>query len=86
VGISYPGFYSTYSLLSNHPLKAVSPQACSDFFFDDFHHNGAYLLSLLESDSLFGIQNRTHNKKLGIKCQIWGLKTITNFFDAGTFV
>jgi predicted acyl esterase len=33
-GISYPGFYATYSLLSNHPaLKAVSPQACiSDFF------------------------------------------------------
>ena len=46
-GISYPGFYSTYSLLSNHPaLAAVSPQApIGDFYFDDFHHNGAYLLS-----------------------------------------
>jgi predicted acyl esterase len=33
LGISYPGFYATYSLLSRHPaLKAVSPQACiSDF-------------------------------------------------------
>lgn len=58
-GISYPGFYSTYALLSNHPaLKAVSPQASiSDFFFDDFHHNGAYLLSYFMATSLFGKQN-----------------------------
>jgi len=55
-GISYPGFYATYSLLSEHPaLKAVSPQACiSDFFFDDFHHNGAYLLSYWRATALFG--------------------------------
>ena len=44
-GISYPGFYATYSVLSEHPaLKASSPQACiGDFFFDDFIHNGAFL-------------------------------------------
>ena len=55
-GISYPGFYATYSLLSEHPaLKAVSPQACiGDFFFDDFHHNGAYLLSYWYVTGLFG--------------------------------
>lgn len=55
-GISYPGFYSTYSLLSGHPaLKAVSPQApIADFYFDDFHHNGAYLLSYWRATSLFG--------------------------------
>lgn len=57
-GISYPGFYATYSLLSRHPaLKAVSPQASiSDFFFDDFHHNGAYLLSYWRATALFGYQ------------------------------
>ncbi|MEO2062924.1 MAG: CocE/NonD family hydrolase [Christiangramia sp.] len=57
-GISYPGFYSTYSLLSGHPaLKAASPQASiSDFFFDDFHHNGAYLLSYWRATALFGYQ------------------------------
>lgn len=57
-GISYPGFYATYALLSNHPaLKAVSPQACiSDFFFDDFHHNGAYLLSYFMATAIFGNQ------------------------------
>jgi len=57
-GISYPGFYATYSLLSGHPaLKASSPQACiGDFFFDDFHHNGAYLLSYWRATALFGYQ------------------------------
>lgn len=55
-GISYPGFYSTYSLLDSHPaVKAVSPQASiADFFFDDFHHNGAYLLSYWRVTPLFG--------------------------------
>ncbi|MDE0599202.1 CocE/NonD family hydrolase [Dokdonia sp. LLG6352-1] len=57
-GISYPGFYATYSLLSGHPaLKAASPQACiGDFFFDDFHHNGAYLLSYWRATAVFGYQ------------------------------
>ncbi len=57
-GISYPGFYATYSLLSRHPaLKAVSPQACiGDFFFDDFHHNGAFLESYWRAISLFGYE------------------------------
>ncbi len=55
-GISYPGFYTTYSLLDSHPaLKAASPQACiGDFFFDDFHHNGAYLLSYWRATAVFG--------------------------------
>lgn len=46
-GISYPGFYTTMSAMSNHPaLKAVSPQApVTDWFIgDDFHHNGAFML------------------------------------------
>ena len=57
-GISYPGFYATYSTLDAHPaLKAASPQACiGDFFFDDFHHNGAYLLSYFRATALFGTQ------------------------------
>lgn len=55
-GISYPGFYATYSTIDAHPaLKAASPQACiGDFFFDDFHHNGAFLLSYFRAVSLFG--------------------------------
>ncbi len=55
-GISYPGFYTTYSALDAHPaLRAASPQACiGDFFFDDFHHNGAYLLSYFRATPVFG--------------------------------
>lgn len=47
-GISYPGFYSTVSLIGTHPaIKAVSPQApVTDWFIgDDFHHGGALFLA-----------------------------------------
>ena len=55
-GISYPGHYATVSTIDAHPaLKATSPQASiADFFFDDFHHNGAFLLSYFRAISLFG--------------------------------
>ncbi|UYZ63299.1 CocE/NonD family hydrolase [Hymenobacter weizhouensis] len=45
-GISYPGFYTATGLLSRHPaLRAASPQApIADWFWDDFHHNGAFFL------------------------------------------
>ncbi len=46
-GVSYPGFYSTMSLIDAHPaLKAVSPQApvTNWFIGDDFHHQGAFAL------------------------------------------
>ncbi len=58
-GISYPGFYSAASLPFAHPaLKAVSPQApIGDFYFDDFHHNGAYFLSYWVATSVFGYQH-----------------------------
>ncbi|WP_413531986.1 CocE/NonD family hydrolase [Empedobacter brevis] len=47
-GTSYPGFYSTMSLVNSHPtLKAVSPQApvTNWFLGDDFHHNGVLFLN-----------------------------------------
>jgi putative CocE/NonD family hydrolase len=55
-GISYPGHYAVASLVDAHPaLTASSPQAgIGDFFFDDFHHNGAYLLSYWRATALFG--------------------------------
>ncbi len=63
-GISYPGYYSTYATVNAHPaLKAASPQACiGDFFFDDFHHNGAYLLSYFRATSLFGTERPNGDK------------------------
>ncbi len=58
-GISYPGFYTIAGALSEHPaLKASTPQApISDFFFDDFHHNGAFLEEYFLTFPLFGIQH-----------------------------
>jgi putative CocE/NonD family hydrolase len=57
-GISYPGFYVAAGLPEAHPaLVASSPQApISDFFFDDFHHHGAYLLSYWLITPVFGYQ------------------------------
>jgi putative CocE/NonD family hydrolase len=58
-GISYPGFYSAAALPNHHPaLVAASPQApIADFFFDDFHHHGAYLQSYMLATSVFGYQH-----------------------------
>ena len=58
-GISYPGFYTTAGALCGHPaLKASSPQApIADFYFDDFHHQGAYLLSYFRATTVFGYQS-----------------------------
>lgn len=60
-GISYPGFYAAAAALSEHPaLKAVSPQApVSDFFFEDFHHNGAFTQGYLMTFPVFGVQKTT---------------------------
>ncbi|WP_295648184.1 CocE/NonD family hydrolase [uncultured Mucilaginibacter sp.] len=45
-GISYPGFFTTASLLSRHPaLACASPQApMADLWRDDGWHNGAFFL------------------------------------------
>ena len=47
-GVSYPGFYSSAGMIDSHPaLKAVSPQApIADWFWDDMHHHGAFILPL----------------------------------------
>ena len=58
-GISYPGFYTAAALPEHHPaLVAASPQApISDFYFDDFHHQGAYMLSYFLATATFGYQH-----------------------------
>lgn len=48
IGISYPGFYTSASIINSHPaLKAASPQApMTDLFMgDDTYHNGAFKLA-----------------------------------------
>ena len=47
-GISYPGFYTSASIIDSHPaLKAASPQApmTNLFMGDDAYHGGAFMLS-----------------------------------------
>lgn len=63
-GISYPGFYTTAALPDAHPaLVASSPQApIADFFFDDFHHHGAYLQSYTPAFAVFGYQKDSLTK------------------------
>ncbi len=58
-GISYPGFYSAAALPEAHPaLVAASPQApIADFWFDDFHHQGAYILMYWLATGTFGYQS-----------------------------
>lgn len=88
-GISYPGYYASYSLLSGHPaLKAVSPQACiADFFFDDFHHNGAYLLSYWKVTPLFGPQKTKPTTEAWFKFPNVGTNDDFQFFlNAGPLV
>ena len=85
-GISYPGFYATCSVIDAHPaLKAASPQACiGDFFFDDFHHNGAYLLSYFRITSLFGTPREEPTDTAWYKLPELGTRDQYQFFlDAG---
>jgi hypothetical protein len=48
LGISYPGFYTSASIIDSHPaIKAASPQApVTDLFMgDDSYHGGAFMLA-----------------------------------------
>ncbi|MDA9555540.1 CocE/NonD family hydrolase [Pelobium sp.] len=64
-GISYPGYYTAAGILSGHPaLKASSPQApISDFWFDDFHHNGAFIQGYFSTFPVFGVQKTENTTK-----------------------
>ena len=57
-GTSYPGFYAAVGTLADHPaLKASSPQApISDVWYDDFHHNGAFMMGYFRTFPVFGVQ------------------------------
>ncbi|HMP78899.1 MAG TPA: CocE/NonD family hydrolase [Pirellulaceae bacterium] len=80
-GISYPGFYAAAALPEHHPaLVAASPQApISDFFFDDFRHHGAFLLSYFGATATFGYQHS------GPSAEIWYLSPVPISQDAWTY-
>ena len=76
-GISYPGFYTAAALPDAHPaLKASSPQApIADFFFDDFHHHGAFLQSYTPAFAVFGYQKDTLTR------QPWYMDKMMRFYS-----
>ncbi|MEW7281208.1 CocE/NonD family hydrolase [Aquimarina sp. 2201CG1-2-11] len=76
-GISYPGFYTAAAIPDAHPaLKASSPQApISDFFFDDFYHQGAFLQSYTAAFAVFGYQKDTLTK------QPWYTEELKRFYE-----
>jgi predicted acyl esterase len=60
-GISYPGFYTSASIIDSHPaLVAASPQApMTDLFMGDVgYHGGAFMLS-----ANFGFYSSFHPQK-----------------------
>lgn len=63
-GTSYPGFYTAAGILSDHPaLVASSPQApISDFWNDDFLHNGKFMLGYFRTFPVFGVQKTKPEK------------------------
>ena len=83
-GISYPGFYSTTSLLGAHPaLKAVSPQApvTDEFIGDDVNHNGAFfLLDNFDFMNYFGKPRNSVVKDYGSTVFNVNRKDAYNFF------
>lgn len=85
-GISYPGFYATNAAIDAHPaMKAVSPQApIGDFFFDDFHHNGAYTLGYYFVNNLFGIQKTEPVKTAWYNFPNFGTPDVYRFFLENT--
>lgn len=61
-GTSYPGFYTAVGTLSKHPaLVASSPQApISNFWNDDFLHNGRFMLGYFRTFPVFGVQKTSN--------------------------
>jgi putative CocE/NonD family hydrolase len=60
-GISYPGFYTSASIIDGHPaIKAASPQApVTDLHDnDDAYHNGAFMLEANDFYLTFRLQPR----------------------------
>lgn len=74
-GTSYPGYYTSVAAINSHKaLKAISPQApIADWFFDDFHRNGAFVtpMAFIFFDTFDKLRDKTHTA--------WpeGMKSIT---------
>jgi uncharacterized protein len=83
-GISYPGFYTSASIIDSHPaLKAASPQApMTDLFMgDDAYHGGAFMLAA--NFGFYAFFKPQHNPELPPKnfgTFDWGTKDAYEFY------
>jgi putative CocE/NonD family hydrolase len=86
-GISYPGFYTAAALPEAHPaLVASSPQApIADFYFDDFHHQGAFINEYLYTFPVFGVQKSNPTKTSWYSNDWTSFKAAGNIEDAYQF-
>ena len=87
-GISYPGFYTSASIIDSHPaLKAASPQApMTDLFKgDDAYHGGAFMLAAnFGFYAFFKPQENPALPKESVQFD-WGTKNGYDFFlNAGS--
>jgi uncharacterized protein len=57
LGVSYGGYYAGLASVSGHPaIAAASLQGpVADFYFEDFHHNGALTLASFHAYPVFGV-------------------------------
>ncbi len=80
-GISYPGFYTSASIIDSHPaLVAASPQApMTDLFMgDDGYHGGAFMLSANFGFYVFFRPQLSHRLQRLQFHSILGLRTVTS--------
>ncbi|MFZ0735146.1 MAG: CocE/NonD family hydrolase [Candidatus Sulfotelmatobacter sp.] len=83
-GISYPGFYTSASMIDSHPaLKAASPQApmTNLFMGDDAYHGGAFMLAAnFGFYSFFKPQENPQLPAKGYPSFDWGTKDAYEFY------
>ena len=83
-GISYPGFFTSASIIDSHPaLKAASPQApMTDLFMgDDAYHGGAFMLAA--NFGFYAFFKPQHNPELpprNFGSFDWGTKDAYEFY------
>ncbi len=87
-GISYPGFYTSASMIDSHPaLVAASPQApMTDLFLgDDSYHGGAFMLSAnFGFYTFFYPQNEPQEPKAGPEFDFGTHDSYRFYLDAGS--
>ena len=58
-------FMPAVGVLADHPALKLLPQApISDVWYDDFHHNGAFMMGYFRTFPVFGVQKTKAKNRL----------------------